>query len=152
MPFYVACVAWQTHRDHIIRPRRCRRRRWIHWFHWKFAEWYIIVNYRSRTILVIIRKILTELWPFFRHSFCCCVDIGFRSITFAGDALISLAVCRRIVKYTSISILVIIHKSLAELWPFYDSVFVVGVKYRVKILFPLNNFWFCPKLQNMVYY
>ena len=44
------------------------------------------------------------------------------------------------VKYTSSSILVIIHKILAKLWPFFDLVFVVGVKYKViKILFPLNN-------------
>ena len=37
----------------------------MHWFYWKFAEGYIIVKYRSSLILVIICKILTELWPFF---------------------------------------------------------------------------------------
>ena len=37
----------------------------MHWFYWKFAEGYIIVKYRSRSILVIISKILAELWPFF---------------------------------------------------------------------------------------
>ena len=60
---------------------------WMHWFCWKFAEGYIIVKYRSSSILVIIRKI----W--------------------------------------------------AKLWPFFDLVFVVGVKYKEKILFPINNFW-----------
>ena len=37
----------------------------MHWFYWKFAEGYIIVMYRSSLILVIIRKVLAELWPFF---------------------------------------------------------------------------------------
>ena len=31
----------------------------------KFAEGYIIVKYRSSSILVTIRKILAKLWPFF---------------------------------------------------------------------------------------
>ena len=26
-PYCVACVAWQTHRDHVVRPLRRRRRR-----------------------------------------------------------------------------------------------------------------------------
>ena len=37
----------------------------MHLFHQKFAEGYIIVKYRSSSILVIIRQILAELWPFF---------------------------------------------------------------------------------------
>ena len=37
----------------------------MHWFYWKFAEGYIIVKYRSSSILVIICKILGKLWPFF---------------------------------------------------------------------------------------
>ena len=37
----------------------------MHWFYWKFAEGYIIIKYRSSLILVIIRKILGKLWPFF---------------------------------------------------------------------------------------
>ena len=41
----------------------------MHWFYWKFAEGYIIVKYRSSSILVIIRKILAELWPFFDLAF-----------------------------------------------------------------------------------
>ena len=56
----------------------------MYWFYWKFADGYIIVKYRSSSILVIIRKILTELWPFFQLTFCWWLDIGFRSITFAG--------------------------------------------------------------------
>ena len=42
----------------------------MHWFYWKFAERYIIVNYRSNSILVIIRKMLAQLWPFFQLNFC----------------------------------------------------------------------------------
>ena len=45
------------------------------------------------------------------------------------------------VKYRSSSILVIICKMLAKLWLFSDLVFVVGVQYKVKILFLLNNVW-----------
>ena len=41
----------------------------MHWFYWKFAEQYIIVKYRSDLILVIIRKILAELWSFFNLLF-----------------------------------------------------------------------------------
>ena len=37
----------------------------MHWFYWKFAEGYIIVKYKSGSILVIIPKILGKLWPFF---------------------------------------------------------------------------------------
>ena len=94
--FCVACVAWQTHRDHVVRPRRrCRRRRWcrrltfrfrsiifegMYWFHSNFAELYITIKYRSSSILVIILPILAELWPFFDLVFVVC----FRSITFEG--------------------------------------------------------------------
>ena len=82
--FCVICVAWQTYKDHVVRPRR---RRWLrcrghtfrlrsvtfegmHWCHSNFAELYITVQYRSSSILVIIRQILAELWPFFDLSFC----------------------------------------------------------------------------------
>ena len=37
----------------------------MHWFYWKLAEGYIIVKYKSSSILVIILKILGKLWPFF---------------------------------------------------------------------------------------
>ena len=74
----------------------------------------------------------------FQLSFCCCVDIGFGSITFAGMHWFYWKFTEGyiIVKYRSSSILVIIRKILAKLWPFFDLVFVVGVKYKVKILFP----------------
>ena len=35
----------------------------------KLAELYINVKYRSGSILVVIRKILAELWPFFNLVF-----------------------------------------------------------------------------------
>ena len=37
----------------------------MHWFYWKFAEGYIIAKYRTGSLLVIIRKVLAELCPFF---------------------------------------------------------------------------------------
>ena len=55
----------------------------MHWFYWKFAEWYIIVKYRSSWILVIISRILAVM-ALFGLSLCWCVDIGFCSITYAG--------------------------------------------------------------------
>ena len=73
-------------------------------------------------------------------SFCWCVDIGFRLITFAGMHYGKFAEGYIIVKYWSGEILVIIRKVVAKLWPIFDLVFVVGVKYKVKILFPLNHF------------
>ena len=114
----------------------------MHWFYWKFAEGYITVKYRLSSILVIIRKILA-VKALFRLTFCWCVDIGFRSITFAGMHWFywKFAEGYIIVKYRPSSILVIIRKILAKLWPFFDLFFVVWVKYKVKILFPLNNFW-----------
>ena len=41
----------------------------MHRFHFKFTEGYSIIKYRSGLNLEIIRKFLTELWPFF--------DLGF---------------------------------------------------------------------------
>ena len=72
-----------------------------------------------------------------------CIDIGFLSITFTGMHWFhwKFAEGYLIVKYRSSSILVIIHKVLAKLWPFFNLVFVVRVKYKVKILFSLSNFW-----------
>ena len=79
----------------------------------------------------------------FRLSFCWCVAIDFRSITFAGMHWFywKFAEGYIIVKYRSSSILVIFRKVLANLWPFFNLVFCVGVKHKVKILLPLNNFW-----------
>ena len=74
--FCVACVAWQTYGDLVVRPRRRRRRRLhtflfrsitferMHWFHSNFAELCITVKYRPSSMLVIFRQILTELRPF----------------------------------------------------------------------------------------
>ena len=170
----------------------------MHWFHSNFTELDITVKYSSSSILVIIRQILAELWPFFdlvllvcwywfpinnfcrdalillkvcrrvyhfkiqvkfdisnhpqncgqvmalfRLSFCWCADIRFRSITFAGMHWFywKFAEGYIIVKYRSGSVLLITRKMLAKLWPFFDLLCVVGVKYMVKILFPLNNLW-----------
>ena len=78
--------------------------------------------------------------PFSTYFLLVCVDIDFRSITFAGMHWFywKFAEGYIIVKYRSSLILVII---LAKLKPFLDLVFVVGIKYKVKILFPFNNFW-----------
>ena len=86
----------------------------MHWFHFNFAEFYFIVKYRSSSILVIIRQILTVM-ALFRLSFYWCVDIGFCSITFAGMHWFywKFAEGYIIIKYRSNSILVIIHKMLA---------------------------------------
>ena len=80
--FCVTCIAWQTHRDHVVCLHRqqchlhcrCCRHTFcfcsitfegMHWFYSKSAVVYIIVKYRSSWILVIICQILAELWPFF---------------------------------------------------------------------------------------
>ena len=79
----------------------------------------------------------------FRLSFCWCVGIGFRSIPFAGMHCFYWKFSEGyiIVKCRSSSILVIICKILAKLWPFFDLAFV-----GVLILVVLNNFsgvhWF----------
>ena len=94
----------------------------MHSFHSNFAELYITVKYRLSSILVIIRQILAELWPFFDLVFV----VRFRSITFEGMHSFhsNFAELYITVKYRSSSILVIIIQNLAELWPFFDLVFV----------------------------
>ena len=116
----------------------------IHWFYWKFAEVYIIVRYRSSSILVIICKILARLWPFFDLLFVgVLILVSALTITFAGMHWFKWKFAEGyiIVRYRSSLILVIICKILAKIWPFFNLFFIVGVKYKVKILFPLNNFW-----------
>ena len=90
----VACIAWQTHRDHVVRPhrwhhRRCHRHTFpfhsitfeeMYGFHSNFAELYITIKYRSSSLLVIIRQIWAELWPFFDLVFV----VRFLSVTFEG--------------------------------------------------------------------
>ena len=136
--FCVACVAWQTHRDHVIRPRWRRHRHrhtfcfhlitfeGMYWFHSNFAELYITIKCRSSLIVVIIRQILAELWPFFDLGFVGVLILGFWSINFAGMHWFywKLAEGYIIVKYRSSLISVIISKILAELWPFFELVFV----------------------------
>ena len=93
--FCVACVAWQTHRDHVVRShcrrrqQRCRRHTFrfrsiafegMYGFQSNLAELYIIIKYRSSLILVIICQILAELWPFFDLIFV----VRFCSVTFEG--------------------------------------------------------------------
>ena len=65
----------------------------MHWFYWKFAGGYIIVKYRSSSILVIIRKMLAELWPTYFLLMCW---YWFPYSNFCRDELILLKVCRRI--------------------------------------------------------
>ena len=62
----------------------------------------------------------------FRLSFCCCVDIGFHSITLAGMHWFhwKFAEGYIIAKYRSSSILVIICKILGKLWPVFFSFFI----------------------------
>ena len=95
----------------------------MHCFHSNFAELYITVKYRSDLILVIIRQILAELWPFFDLVFV----VRFRSIPFEKIHSFhsDFAELYITVKYRSGLILVIIRQILAELWPFFDLVFVV---------------------------
>ena len=102
--FCVTCVAWQTHRDHVVRLRLRRRHtfcfrshfcfRSVTWkgqcFHSNFAERYTTIKYTSSSPLVIIRHILTVLYPFFRLSFCCSFPLN----KFWRDAMISLKLCR----------------------------------------------------------
>ena len=94
-----------------------------------------VLKYRSSSILVIICQILAELWPFF--------DLVFVGVLILVSAQYLLQGCIDFIeslhcKYRSHLKLVIIHKLLAKLWPFFDLVFVVGVEYKVKILF--SNF------------
>ena len=88
--FCVACVAWQTHRDHVVRPRRRRRRcrcrrhtfrfrsitfEGMYGFQSNLAELYITLKYRLSSILVFIRQILAVM-ALFRLSFCCSLPLN----------------------------------------------------------------------------
>ena len=74
----------------------------------------------------MISQILTELWPFFDLVFVVC----FWSITFDGMHRFhsNFAELYFTVKYRSSAVLVIICQILAELWPFFDLVFVGVLK------------------------
>ena len=67
----------------------------MHWFHSNFTELDITVKYSSSSILVIIRQILAELWPFFDLVLLVCW-YWFPINNFCRDALILLKVCRRV--------------------------------------------------------
>ena len=77
--FCVACVAWQTHRDHFVRLcHRRGQRRHRHWcrrhtfcfcsitfegmfrFHPNSAELYITIKYRTSLILVIVMALFHQ--------------------------------------------------------------------------------------------
>ena len=129
-------VAWQTQRGHVVRlchwRRQCHYHTFLfcsvkfegrHWFHSNFAELYITVKYRLSSILIIIRQILAELWPFFDLVFVVC----FRLVTFEGMHWFhsDFAKLYVTVKYRSNSILVIIHQIWLSYGPFLT--FFVGV-------------------------
>ena len=84
---------------------------------------------------------LAELWSFWDLVFCWCVDIGFRSITFAGMHWLywKFAKGYTIVKYRSSLILVIICKILCKLWPVFDLVaFRDRSDYKDHCFFPFS--------------
>ena len=112
----------------------------MHWFYWKFAEGCIIVKYRSSSILVILQN-FGWIMAVFQLSFCCCVDIGFHSITFAGMHWFywKFAEGYIIVKYRSSMILVIICKILGKLWPFFYLVACRDMSdYKDQCFFPFS--------------
>ena len=78
----------------------------------------------------------------FRHSFCWCW-YWFPLNYFCRDTWILLKVCRWIY-HCKIQVKFDISnhpQNVGQVMALFDLVFVVGVKYKVKILFPLNNFW-----------
>ena len=112
--YCVPCVAWQTHRDHVVHQHRhqcgwcCRR--WccrhtfrfcsrtlegMHWFHSKSTEVYIIVRYRSFDIGNRPPN-FGRVMALFRLNFCCWLRYWLPFNNFCRNALISLEVCRRI--------------------------------------------------------
>ena len=113
----------------------------MHWFYWKFAEGYVIVKYRSFDIgnrlqyhhILFFHQHHPPTNVYLRGTsfgftdslvrFRWCVDICFCSITFTGMHWFYWMFAEGYI-----------------IWPFFDLAFVVGVKYKVKILFPLNNF------------
>ena len=97
-------------RDALILLKVCRRI-----YHCKL---------QVKSIIVIIRKILAELWPFFYLVFGVVLLLVFHSINFAGKHWFywKFAEGYIIVKYRSSSIVLIFCKILGKLWPFFDLV------------------------------
>ena len=127
--FIVACVAWQTHRDHVVSRRRRRpsvlsshfsfpfNNFWRDvWISFKFCRTMYHYKIQVSSILIIIRQILAELWPFFDLVFV----VRFRSITLEGLHwfLSNFAELYINVKYRSSSILVIIRQTWLSYGPF----------------------------------
>ena len=138
--FCVACVAWQTHRDHVCPHRRRPASSSLvassssassvssSHFSFPFNNFWrnVLISFKfCRTLYHYKIQVKSDIgnhssnvdWvmALFRLSFCWCVDIGFRSITFAGMHWFywKLAEGYIIVKYRWSLILVIIRKILA---------------------------------------
>ena len=114
-------------RDALILLKVCRRI-----YHCKIQVKFDISNHPQNFVWVM---------ALFRLSFCCCIDIGFHSITLAGMHWFywKFAEGYIIVKYRSNSILVIIYKILGKLWPFFDLVaFRDRSDYKDQCFFPFS--------------
>ena len=110
--FCVACIVWQTHRDHVAHPSTsgsalalCRRHTFqfhsitfegMRWLLSESAEGYIIVKYKSSSILVIICQTLAELWPFLNLVFMVGLRCWFPFKKLWRGAFISSEVCRQV--------------------------------------------------------
>ena len=115
------------------------------WYHFYFHQIYTDftaenkINHHKIQVKFDISNHLQNFCPvmsLFRLRFCWGVDIGFRSII--------LKVCRRIY-HCKIQVRFDIGngnhpQNFGQVMPLF-RLFVVGVKYKVKILCPLNNFW-----------
>ena len=139
--FCVACVAWQTHRGHVVRlccrwwqRRRCCRHTFqfhsitfegIYGFKFKFCR--TLYHYKIQVNFDIGNHPPNFGWvsPFFNLVFV----VRFCSITFEEMHWFhaNFAELYINVKYRSGLVLIIIHQILAELWPFFDFKFFVGV-------------------------
>ena len=106
--FCVACVAWQTHRDHVVRPHRRRRRRPTSsssssHFSFPFNNFWrdVMISFKfCRTLYHYKIQVKFDIgnhppnfgWvmALFRLSFCC----SFPPNNFWRDAFISFKLCR----------------------------------------------------------
>ena len=83
----------------------------MHWFYWKFAEGYIIVKYRSGSILVIICKIFVFsfqddnfskfLWIFTKLGVCIDImEIWFRIVNGQISLIFDRVNCLRYIRFS----------------------------------------------------
>ena len=122
--------------------------------------WCVVINNFWRDALILLLEVCRRIYhckiqdkfdnhlqnfgwviALFRLSFCCCVDIGFHSITFVGMQWFywKFAEGYIIVKNRSSSILVIIRKILGKLWPFFDLLtFRDRMFVRTSVFFPFS--------------